>query len=359
MSRICIVSPSLKLGGIERALTTLANEFQVLGHEVHFLICLKDKHFYKIPESIYLYEPTFQRTNSKVNKLLFYPRLLKFIRSTVRYINPDRVLVFGDWFSPMTLLALYSTPYQVFISDRTIPDYKFKFPIPLLKQWLYPSSAGFIAQTKRAEDFKIKLFGKKLNIRVIPNALPEFKIQTDTDKEEKLIYVGRFEWEKDPELLIRAFGNIARDNPNWTLEMAGTGPLLEPIKKLVQELGLETQVLFLGKVSEIAELYQSASLLVLPSIVEGFPNTLIEAMSFGLPIVCFDDIPVEDILTHGVDGIVLTKRTPELLAAEVTALIKNDALRKEIGYNAKMSVSRYQKSKIAREFLEFFRMDLD
>jgi glycosyltransferase involved in cell wall biosynthesis len=105
----------------------------------------------------------------------------------------------------------------------------------------------------------------------------------------KLIYVGRFEWEKDPEILIRAFAHVAKYHPHWTLELAGNGPLLKPMKVLVKELSLENQVYFLGKVSDVAALYQSASILVLPSVVEGFPNTLIEAMSFGLPTVCYSN----------------------------------------------------------------------
>jgi glycosyltransferase involved in cell wall biosynthesis len=358
MARISIISPSLKLGGIERALTTLTNEFQALGHEVHFITCLKDDHFYKLPTAVKTYEPAFQRTGSKVNKLLFYPRLLLYIRANVKKIRPERVLVFGDWFSPLTLLALYWTKYPVFISDRTIPDYKFSFPIPRLKQWLYPRSAGLIAQTQRARDFKLKQFGDKLSIEIIPNALPEFAI-ANTDfiaKEDKIIYVGRFAWEKDPEILIRAFGCVSKEYPNWTLEMAGTGPLLEPMKTLVKELSLESQVYFLGKVTDVASLYQSAAILVLPSVVEGFPNTLIEAMSFGLPAICFADIPYEDIITDCEDGLVVKERTSENLAKTIQRLIANEELRKEIGSKAILSVKRFDKQIIARQLLSFMEL---
>lgn len=212
MSKICIISPSLKLGGIERALTTLAHEFHALGHEVHFITCLKDNHFYILPEGVILYEPTFKRRVSRANKLLFYPRLLNYICTTVNKINPSKVLVFGDWFSPITLLALLGLKFPVYISDRTIPNYKFKFPIPQLKKWLYPKSAGFIAQTQRSKEFKEKIFGKKLKIQVIPNALPEFdkRQQINVEQQNKIIYVGRFAWEKDPEILIRAMDFVAK-----------------------------------------------------------------------------------------------------------------------------------------------------
>jgi len=357
MERICIISPSLKLGGIERALTTLSQEFQALGLEVHFITCLRDDHFYQLPNGIELYEPTFKRTASKMNKLLFYPRLISYIRKTVKRINPDRVLVFGDWFSPITLLALLGLKFPVYISDRTIPNYKFKFPIPQLKKWLYPKSAGFIAQTQRSKEFKEKIFGKKLKIQVIPNALPEFdkRQQINVEQQNKIIYVGRFAWEKDPEILIRAMDFVAKKNPNWVLEMAGTGPLLNPMKALVKELNLDSNVVFLGNVNQVATLYQSAKILVLPSVVEGFPNTLIEAMSFGLPCICFNDIPYEDIITPQMDGYVVSERSAKLLANAINEIIGDDALRETIGKNAQVSVKRFSKEKIAQKLLEFMK----
>lgn len=357
MSKICIISPSLKLGGIERALTTLAHEFHALGHEVHFITCLKDNHFYILPEGVILYEPTFKRRVSRANKLLFYPRLLNYICTTVNKINPSKVLVFGDWFSPITLLALLGLKFPVYISDRTIPNYKFKFPIPQLKKWLYPKSAGFIAQTQRSKEFKEKIFGKKLKIQVIPNALPEFdkRQQINVEQQNKIIYVGRFAWEKDPEILIRAMDFVAKKNPNWVLEMAGTGPLLNPMKALVKELNLDSNVLFLGNVNQVATLYQSAKILVLPSVVEGFPNTLIEAMSFGLPCICFNDIPYEDIITPQMDGYVVSERSAKLLANAINEIIGDDALRETIGKNAQVSVKRFSKEKIAQKLLEFMK----
>lgn len=355
MKKICIISPSLKLGGIERALTTLSEEFLLLGYEIHFIVCLKAEHFYKLSSSIFLYEPSFKRRKATLDKVLFYPRLIGFLRRNVKNINPDRVLVFGDWFSPVVLLALYGKNYPVYISDRTIPNYSFRFPIPFLKKWLYPKSAGFIAQTHRARLFKIKKFGSKLRIEVIPNALPVFK---DTqisrgNNHKKILYVGRFAWEKDPEILIRAMAILRERFSDWHLEMAGGGPLLSPMNSLVEELNLSNHIQFLGQVTNVGSLYASADLLVLPSIVEGFPNTLIEGMSFGLPCVCFSDIPFEEIIQDEVDGFVVFERSALALSRKLEYIIQNDDLRLQVGLNAKESVTRFYKESIARRFISF------
>ena len=105
------------MGGIERALTVLSEEFYKMGLNVHFISCFNVQHFYTLNQEIKIYEPAFIRSSHKLNKLLFYPRLLYYIRKKVKQINPDWVLVFGDIFSPITLLALLGTKYSVYISE--------------------------------------------------------------------------------------------------------------------------------------------------------------------------------------------------------------------------------------------------
>jgi len=355
MAKICIVSPSLKMGGIERALVTLAAEFHRLGNDIEFVICLKGNEFYELESGIKIHKPNFQRDKGPINKFLFYPRLLWFIRKKINSIQADSVLVFGDWFSPLTLLALLNTKHEVYISDRTIPNYKFSLLIRVLKKWLYPKSAGFIAQTTRSADYKKQLFGNKLNIKIIPNALPDLgKDLAVLENDEKIIlYVGRFEWEKDPEILIRSFKIVLESHRDWKLIMAGDGPLLREMKKLSLSLGLDGKVEFLGKVKEVEKLYKTASIFVLPSIVEGFPNSLIEAMSFGLPCVCFSDIPYEDIISHSINGVVVDSHEPYALSEAIIKLVEKPDLRKKLGNAAISKVKCFEKSVISQKVLDF------
>lgn len=356
MSKLVIISPSLKLGGIERALTVLTHEFVKKGVEVHFISCLKGTHFYKLPQTVEIYEPPFKRTNSSINKVLYYPRLLQYLRKKVKSIHPDRVLVFGDWFSPLSLLALLHTSYPVYISDRTIPNYKFKFPIPQLKNWLYPKSAGYIAQTQRAKVFKEQAFNKRLNIQVIPNALPKFDKIDMVERENIIAYVGRFAWEKDPEILIRAMVPIKNKHPKWELHLAGTGPLCPKMKELAKELGVDQQIEFLGQLPQVEQLYQKASIFVLPSVVEGFPNALIEAMSFGLPCICFSDIPYEDIVEDQRNALLITERSPKLLAENIIQLIEDKNLRSRLGQEALEINHTLKASTVADQFLKFMQI---
>lgn len=340
------------MGGIERALVVLANHFSEKGYNITFISCLKGQRFYSLVKKIKLIEPGFAHKGGLIRGITFYPRLIRFIRKQVYRADPDVVLAFGDWFSPMVLLALYGTKYPVYISDRTSPDYKFKFPIPQLKKWLYPKSAGFIAQTERAADFKRKQFGDKLNIKVIPNALREVKLYPEIQREKIILYVGRFAWEKGPERLIQAFAKIP-DKDSWQLQMAGSGPLLEPMKQLTKELGIDVSVKFLGKVEDVDHLFARSSIFVLPSVLEGFPNALCEAMAAGLPVVCFSSIPHEAILTNKVDGVIIEDGKIEGLSDTMISLMHDENLRIELGAQALKIRERLGIKKIGELILEF------
>jgi GalNAc-alpha-(1->4)-GalNAc-alpha-(1->3)-diNAcBac-PP-undecaprenol alpha-1,4-N-acetyl-D-galactosaminyltransferase len=77
----------------------------------------------------------------------------------------------------------------------------------------------------------------------------------------------------------------------------------------------------LGEVDNVDLLLASASIYVLPSVLEGFPNALCEAMAGGLPVIAFDSIPYESIVDNGVNGIILKERTPANLAREIDRLV--------------------------------------
>jgi len=350
--KISIISPSLNMGGIECALVVLANHFAKKGCRVAFISCLSGSHFYTLNPAIKLVENSNKRKTGYLNAIIFYLKLCLFIRKKIMEIDPQTVLVFGDWFSPLVLLALYKTKFPVYISDRTSPDYKLRFPIPWLKRWLYPKSAGFIAQTQRAALYKYSMFGNRLNIRVIPSAIREVILFPKISREKIILYVGRFAWEKGPERLIRAFRPVAQ-RYDWQLHMAGSGPLLDSMKQLSAELNIRNQVVFYDKVREIDILYAKASIYVLPSLIEGFPNSLCEAMAAGLPCICFESIPHEEIFVNVNQGIVIPDDDLGKLTNVLVQLIENKEFRDQLGTIAKAIRTRLNVESIGDQVKNF------
>ena len=352
--KILIVAPSRKMGGIERALSVLANEWALQGFEVVYVSCLKSEPFYQLHEKIKVVEPNFKRAGGTFNKMFFYPKLLRYLRNEFKVHQPDRILSFGDFFNPLVLLAARGLKIPVYISDRTSADFKFPFYIKYLKQKLYPYASGFIAQTQRAYDAKRNQFGEKFNQTIISNAIrPVSKL--DVPREKIVLYAGRFSWEKNPSDLIEAFSLIKNKN-DWRLVMAGDGPQWNDMKKMAQELGIKNQVDFLGAVSNLDSWLNKASVFVLPSILEGFPNALCEAMTAGLPVVCYDSLAFESIITPGINGCVVPFRKVELLAFSISELMDNNQHRIDLGKKAIEKAEEWDVKIIVKQYAQFLKL---
>lgn len=351
MPKICIISPSLKMGGIERALTVLANCFADQGHSVSFISCQKTEPFYTLDPRIRFSEFEYMRKGGALSKVLFYFNLIKFLRRSVSGLKPDAVLSFGDAFNPLVLLALYGKKVPVYISDRTSPDFPFNPLVKLGKNWLYPRSAGFIAQTKRAADFNATKFGNRLNIKIIPNAISKIPQKPEIERGQQIVYIGRLSREKGVSRLISAFAEVK--HKDWKLVLAGDGPEKASLLRQAADLNIQTRVEFLGKVRDISTLLAQSSVFVLPSFVEGFPNALCEAMSAGLPAVCFDSIPHEELIQHAENGFVVPNGNIQKLTDTLNLLINEPELRRQVGRNALLINERLNIDKIGQEYLDF------
>jgi glycosyltransferase involved in cell wall biosynthesis len=349
--KICLISPSLKMGGIERALTVLANYIVEQDYEVFFLSAQGGERFYELNPKISFLELTTKRKSGIVGKIQFYYSVLHFIRKTVKNQKPDVVISFGDVFNPLVLLALLGTKIPVFISDRTSPDFPFNPMVKFGKKWLYPKAKGFIAQTSRAAKYKEHQFNHKLNIKVIPNAIKKMT-HYDVPKKNQILFAGRLSFEKGPDRLLSAFSKI-ENKGNWQLVFAGNGPMQELLQQNAIDLKVQESVIFLGKVTDLDYIMAQSAIFVLPSRLEGFPNALCEAMSIGLPSICFDCIATEGIMIHNESGIIVNQNNTNGLQDAMELLIIDEVLRAKISNNAKKIAQKLDVSIIGNQVLDF------
>lgn len=355
--KILIISPSLKLGGIERSLAVLSNYFEKIGHEVVFVSCQKGPPFFKLNLGVKYIENEYKRKSGPRGKILFYIHLISFLKKKLVEVKPNVVLSFGDVFNPLVLFALSRKGYPIFISDRTSTDFPFKPIIRISKRLLYPKATGFIAQTGRMANQKRIEFKNKLNIRIIPNPIKSIGLFPEIAREEQIVYIGRMSKEKGVERLIQAYSKI--ENKNWHCVLAGDGPQLGELKELVNKLNLQSRVVFLGPVRNVDLLLAQSSIFVLPSYHEGFPNALCEAMAAGLPSICFDCIPYEDIIVEGYNGFVIRGNNLKPLTQVLEELIEDKDLRHNIGTNAKKIADKLKVEVVGQEFLKFFHNQIE
>jgi len=161
---------------------------------------------------------------------------------------------------------------------------------------------------------------------------------------------SQLEEKKGHEVLLEALARLATDRLH--VAIVGRGSHEATLKRRVGELGLGEQVHFLGFSRELPRLLRSFDLFALPSLSEGFPNTLVEAMATGLACIATDLACIPELLEHGRNGLLVQPGDPAELASALTALLADASLRRSLGEAARASVvQRFALEECANRFV--------
>jgi glycosyltransferase involved in cell wall biosynthesis len=176
----------------------------------------------------------------------------------------------------------------------------------------------------------------------IPNAVPGTGSWRSDVSSRLVIAAGRLTDQKGFDLLISAFQIVAERHPTWSLSIYGAGPARKKLAEQIRSSGLRRIVRLRGFSYSLPEELASASIFALSSRFEGFSLALVEAMRVGLPPVSFacPHGPPE-IITDGVDGLLVSPEDVEALASAICSLIEDPARRAALGAAARRSVERY------------------
>ncbi|MCF8080839.1 MAG: glycosyltransferase [Desulfobacterales bacterium] len=142
---------------------------------------------------------------------------------------------------------------------------------------------------------------------------------------------GRLVDQKGHEYLVDMAARLKEEKLPFTVLIAGDGPLAPVIEQQITARGLEKEVFLLGFVKDTASLMQQLDIFILPSLWEGFGFAMVEAMASALPVVAFDLTSNPEIVEHGRTGLLVAPKQPGALAAAVTTLAKDPALRRKMG----------------------------
>lgn len=198
-------------------------------------------------------------------------------------------------------------------------------------------------------------WGELDNITVIPNART-FEVEKPAELNEKrVIAVGRYCYQKALEKLIHAWSIVCCEIEDWKLHLVGDGEDRGQLQKQVNELGL-TEKVVLGRAEiDMKSVYSSASVLALSSRYEGLPMVLLEAQAAGLPIVSFEcKCGPKDVITDGLDGILVREGDVDGLAQGLLNLIKDEELRRKMGAEAYKNSERFSEERVMAQWVELF-----
>ncbi len=170
--------------------------------------------------------------------------------------------------------------------------------------------------------------------------------------------VGRLEKVKGHNDLISAAQMILSERDDIVFDIIGDGPLEESLKKTVYNLGLSNKIRFLGFRPDARKLIDKFDIFVLPSLHEGIPYVLLEAMAAGKPVVCTCVGGVPEVVTHNLDGILVSPKDPIGLCNALKDLLAKRDFMEMLGKNARDTIQKRFSSTLMSERTYSLYLDL-
>jgi glycosyltransferase involved in cell wall biosynthesis len=352
--RICLVAPALPIGGLEKVLAILANEFvKNFEREVHIILIGRNREVeYDLSNKIKIHWPSFVFNSNRRTWCTIKTSL--FLRRKVKEINPDVVISFGQTWSNLVLLSLLKTNFKVYISSHSNPNKNLSFTQSFLRKQLYPNAHGYIALTSSEKDVCMK-YKWNQNVKVIPNPISNFQYEENFQKENIVLFVGRFINTRYVDHLIKSFSKIA--NLNWKLVIVGEDHIkstryYEKYKNLIEYYQMGNFIYLEGKQNNVVPYFQKSKVFVLPSVSEGSPMVIGEAFTFSIPVIAYDCTGPKDLITDGKDGFLIEELNQKQLQERLNLLMNNEDLRKSMAENAYNKAREFTPKKIAEMYLE-------
>lgn len=328
--KILFVIASLTSGGAERVLSTLANYFVKKEYEVTIVTLSDLEIFYAIDDDINIL--SYSKIN--VGKLKHLSGQLFHIRDSIKKNNPDIIISFMDSTNVFTLISSVGMKIPVLISERNYYNKLKKRFWRVLRRVTYPLSSGLVVLSQYDYDKYDFVKSKK----IIFNPLNIEKIlDVKIEKKEKLlISVGSLTKQKGFDMLIKALSTVKLND--WKFLIIGEGPERKYLTSLLQKYNLEENVYLIGRKKNIFDYYKKASIFVLSSYYEGFPNVLAEAMAHGCACVAFDCLTgPSEIIEHNVNGYLVEANNIDILSQQIAKLIINSEVR-NIFFNESLKI---------------------
>jgi glycosyltransferase involved in cell wall biosynthesis len=353
--RITLVIPSLSSGGAERVMSLMANYWAQKDWPVTMVTMAgAETDFFPMSTrisrvSLRLEGPSSGAFSAGWRNIA----RVRALRSAIRSSHPDAVISFMEGMNVLTLLATRLTATPVIVAERTDPrEHKIGAAWSVLRKGLYPRAAALVVQTHGVLAWAVERVGAE-KAHVIPNPVAQVTSRLSNAvgvyPQPFVLAMGRLTREKGFDLLLRAFEKTSQRYSDWSLVILGEGSERASLEQLAGELGIAARVHLPGRQTEPTTIMAQASLFVLSSRFEGFPNALLEAMACGLPVLSFDcrSGPGE-IIRHGIDGILVPPGNVPALADAMQELMGHPERRGLLARRAAEATRRFDTETVMR-----------
>ena len=352
MRSIIFITASLGKGGAERVVTELANHLSDNGFEIKIIILCYDEIVYELDDRVKIINLAKEiKINNGLDLLFKRAHVLRnYIKNTCT--KNEVYIAFQDYVANISCLAMIGLKNFLVVSERNDP-LKSTLANKILKKILYFRANGFVFQTEDAKS----CFSKRIRNRSTVIANP---IRRDLPKIEKvnrnkeIIAVGRLTSQKNHIFLVKAFEKIILDYPDATLVIYGEGEIKDKIDNFILIHGIKN-VRIMNFTNEIHSKIADANIFVMPSIFEGMPNSLMEAMAIGVPVIatnCRCGGPRE-LIEDSKYGVLINVNDEKALVESIIKIFNDQEYSENLRAAEQERMQSYLIDEISNKWIEF------
>lgn len=345
--KILMVMKRLDYSGAPKMFMWLAHALAESGHEVHVFTFMKQLQNIDLPKELHW-------KNINLEEKSFFSKIW-VIRKVLKDLNPEVSISFLLDANVYNMFACLGLRTKSVVCERNDP---FKPGYYVLKFWkpFFRLAKGAVYQLESVKSFYRCI---KAPTAVIPNPIT---CRVDLDcpsfacRKNAIVSLGRLDlFQKRLDVLIQAFEIFSKSFPDYELHIYGDGKDFLKIQTLVSKSRASSKIRLMGVTDTPQETIKQYKLFVQTSDFEGIPNSLIEAMSVGLPCVATDCRPggAKFLIQNGVNGILVPRGNPNVIAREMTSLVEKSDMADSMGERAKQVRSRLSPKKITSMWNEY------
>jgi glycosyltransferase involved in cell wall biosynthesis len=348
---------SLGGGGAERVTVNLANHWIAQGHRVTIAtLAGGDEPSYRLASGVErIHLDIARETQTSLEAVTGVLRSVIAVRRMLKRERPHAAIGMMTTSAVLLAFAARGLNLRTAGAERTHPpNYPPAAVWERLRRLSYRWLSVVVAQTEETSEWLRQNTAAK-HVSVIPNPwlplernapviAPAATLPTGASL---ILAVGRLSEEKQFDLLIGSFAEVASKHPDWHMSILGEGPEREKLEGLVERHGLNGRVSLPGRVGNPGDWYERADMFVLSSAFEGFPNVLLEAMGSRLPVIAFAcPTGPADLVTNGVNGLLVPPLDGGELARTMDRLMSDSLERERLGKTAKQVRNTYRMCRI-------------